>query len=242
MKIKTSKGKELLLDEGQWLISKSPLCRVIAESETHIQIKNQNGLNCSLSKSLLRDNGIQLSNGHVELSEGLYEEQLLKPEQIRSEQALNSLFNRKVTDIFSNRHDLPQRAEYFLLRPKLLFSGGTLIGGFSYPLGALLEAWEEEEDLFFEEINGHQSLYLISTVGSPLSGRHTAVFWSETEKKVISLSNQLNEGATNGFAKGVNILKRCLEDKYKQHIDFQDHALEQMLNEMQGAGLIKGSV
>jgi hypothetical protein len=46
------------------------------------------------------------------------------------------------------------KAEYYLLRPSLLVSGGIFIAGFIYTLGSLFEAIENGTHIYFGKLEG----------------------------------------------------------------------------------------
>jgi hypothetical protein len=63
---------------------------------------------------------------------------------------MNYLFSENKDLIFSNRQIVLSKAEYYLLRPSLLTSGGGHFGGSIYTLGALFEAIENGTHIYFE--------------------------------------------------------------------------------------------
>jgi hypothetical protein len=62
------------------------------------------------------------------------------------------------------------------------------IGGFKYSLGSLFESFESGNHYYYDEINGHKELFLVSMASSPLSGSvFKALFWSDHEKQLLRL-------------------------------------------------------
>ncbi len=68
-----------------------------------------------------------------------------------------------------------------------MVSGGIFIAGFIYTLGALFEAIENRMHVYFEKLEGFKKLHLIRITGSPLSGRLSALFWSDATHKFVHL-------------------------------------------------------
>jgi hypothetical protein len=143
---------------------------------------------------------------------------------------MNDLFNENKELIFSNRLIVISKAEYYLLRPTLLTSGGGHIGGSIYTLGALFESIENGTHIYFEKLEGFKKLHLIRITGSPLSGRISALFWSDETHKFVH-SREINDNPAVNFSL-LSEFRKLQNIPY--NIDFADMAMEQLLNEING--------
>jgi len=121
----------------KWVISEIRFCNVIGEEDAHYLLENKYKKVVKILVSLIHANNLKIIDNQIELSESLYKIYFL--DQIRNDanKRMNVLFNENKELIFSNRQIVLSKAEYYLLRPSLLTSGGAHIGGSIYTLGAL---------------------------------------------------------------------------------------------------------
>jgi hypothetical protein len=235
MKINLSNKTILFFDNNEWVISSNRTCKILSEDEEYnYELENENGSRFKLSRLTIEANLIEVIDNKVELTEGLYKQYFLDKIREKSSLKLNELFVKNASRIFSNKDLVLSKAEYYLLQPNMLSSGSAYIGGFNYNLGSLMELWIEKPEIFyFKEFGGHKEMFLISVSGSVLSGIHSSVFWCESEKSIINFPSTKRQSLPGGFGKYLFKLKEFILPKNKYYIDFQDTALENMLNEIE---------
>ena len=232
MEIKTRDGKILKLDTTRWLISTSGVCKVLSETEDHYLIRNANNLQAKIPISIVRDNNLTIVDDHISLSDGTYKHYIVDPERTRANERFNRMFLKHCGLIFANMDVVLSKAEYYLLRPQMLNSGGAYIGGFSYSLGALIESFKSGHHFYFDEFGGFKKMYLVATAGSPLSGSHGSTFWCAEERKIVRFKPGKGPGLPNGLSSSLKKLSEMLKPASSKHIDFQDQAFERLIQEI----------
>ena len=230
MDFTTYSGRSMTFDHEKWVISESRFCNVIGEEDAHYLLENKYKQVVKILISLVHANNLKIIDNQIELSESLYKIYFL--DQIRNDanNRMNNLFNENKELIFSNRQIVLSKAEYYLLKPSLLTSGGAHIGGYIYTLGALFEAIENGTHIYFEILEGFKKLYLISITGSPLSGSISALFWSDETHKFVH-SREINDNPAINFSL-LSQFRKLQNIPY--NIDFADIAMEQLINEING--------
>ena len=230
MDFTTYSGRSMAFDHEKWVISESRFCNVIGEEDAHYLLENKYKQVVKILISLVHANNLKIIDNQIELSESLYKIYFL--DQIRNDanNRMNNLFNENKELIFSNRQIVLSKAEYYLLKPSLLTSGGAHIGGYIYTLGALFEAIENGTHIYFEILEGFKKLYLISITGSPLSGSISALFWSDETHKFVH-SREINDNPAVNFSL-LSQFRKLQNIPY--NIDFADIAMEQLINEING--------
>ena len=230
MDFTTNSGRSMTFDPEKWVISESRFCNVIGEEDAHYLLENKYKQVVKILVSLIHANNFKIIDNQIELSESLYKIYFL--DQIRNDanNRMNNLFNENKELIFSNRQIVLSKAEYYLLKPSLLTSGGAHIGGYIYTLGALFEAIENGTHIYFEILEGFKKLYLISITGSPLSGSISALFWSDETHKFVH-SREINDNPAINFSL-LSQFRKLQNIPY--NIDFADIAMEQLINEING--------
>ena len=230
MDFTTNSGRSMTFDHEKWVISESRICNIIGEEDAHYLIENKYKQVVKILVSLIHANNLKIIDNQIELSESLYKIYFL--DQIRNDanKRMNDLFNENKELIFSNKQIVLSKAEYYLLRPSLLTSGGAHIGGSIYTLGALFEAIENGTHIYFEKLEGFKKLHLISITGSPLSGSISALFWSDETHKFVH-SREINDNPAVNFSL-LSEFRKLQNIPY--NIDFADMAMEQLLNEIKG--------
>ena len=220
----------MTFDHEKWVISESRICNIIGEEDAHYLLENKYKQVVKILISLVHANNLKIIDNQIELSESLYKIYFL--DQIRNDanNRMNNLFNENKELIFSNRQIVLSKAEYYLLKPSLLTSGGAHIGGYIYTLGALFEAIENGTHIYFEILEGFKKLYLISITGSPLSGSISALFWSDETHKFVH-SREINDNPAINFSL-LSQFRKLQNIPY--NIDFADIAMEQLINEING--------
>lgn len=232
MEILLKRGDTLNIDLNKWTITKNTNCIIVEDIGLNYKIKNKNGLTALIPKAILKVNHIEIVDSRVQLSENLYQHYLVKPNMEHSISSFETMFNKNTAVIFNNRNLILNKAEYYLLKPKLLTSGGSMGGSFNYCLGSLIETWEYSNKLYYENIQEHKNLYLISVSGSPLSGHHICTFWSDDENRLITLELKEVSGE-NSFIDKLKTLKNSINSNSSYSIDFQDVAIKNLLTEIE---------
>jgi len=231
MDFKTKSGKLLSIDLEKWTITNQRTCKIIEEEDDDYIIENKTKQIAKVSKSIIRDNRIDIIDSHVEFSKGIYDYYFLEKPRVEAEKRMNDIFNQNIELIFSNRELVLSKAEYYLLRPDYLTSGGAYIGGFSYSLGALIDSFKSGKHFFFEELGGFKKMYLIQLGGSPLSGAYIATFWADEERKIVRLGSGKGISFPMPFSVILNEF-RSMVSGVANIIDFQDQAIEKLVKEI----------
>ena len=228
MDFETESGKLLSIDLEKWTITKNRTCKIIDEIDDDYLLENKSGQVVKKSKSLIRDNKIAIIDSHVNLGEAMYEHWFLKEQRFDAKNRMNEIFNQNIELILSSKELVLSKAEYYLLRPSYLSSGGSVIGGFSYSLGALIDSFQSGNHFVLNEWNGFKELYLINVSGSPLSGAYRANFWADEASKVVSVHS--GKPMPSFFS----LIKACQKIAHKNGIiiDYQDKAIEQLMEEI----------
>ena len=227
--------RDFNFDERKWLFSKKPRCYITQRSGDVLTLESEDKIQFTTTLSELKGKGLQLDLETIQLTEDAYLNWFLEPERARIKERFNELFNKHMDLIFQNRDLALKKDYYYLLRPKLLTSGGSIIGGFNYSLGELFESMNSGNHFYFEEFGGHREMYLVATQGSPLSGLHSYVFWSEDEKKIIDWHTiRERESLPKPWSlESYGKMWRLLNSKNKlPRIDFEDLALKLLLEEL----------
>ena len=233
MKILTTRyGRKLSFDEQRWsLRTQNHTCQIVGEREDDYLLLDANTLVTWVPKATIRDNAYEIVGDEVTLSAGVYVKWITAPRVVQSQLRLQQLFSAHRELVFANRQQVLSRGEFYLLSPDLLCSGGAYIGGFRYSLGALLEAMEEKaKGVYFEEFAGYRELYLVSLSGSPLSGIHTSLFWSEEQQQLIRITSSQYR-LPGGFMAAIRAFKEAVNQGLGG-ITYQGEALEQLLGEL----------
>ena len=186
MKTMTTRyGRKLTFDEQRWNLQKGNYaCKIIGEREDDYLLLDANNLVSPVPKATIRDNAYEIVGDEVTLSEGVYAKWITGPPELRSYNRFQSLYWDHKELLFANRQILLSRGEYYFLSPECLRSGAAYIGGFHYSLGALFEAFEEKvPGVYYEKFAGHKEMYLVALSGSPLSGTHNSLFWSDEQQQ-----------------------------------------------------------
>jgi hypothetical protein len=231
MDFKTKSGRSLTIDTDKWLLSYKKKCNIVVENEDDYILQNANQIEITIPKAIINANEIEIVDNSIVLTERLYDHYFLTPFRQGSKTRLNEIFSKNTELIFRNREIVLQKAEYYLIRPKLLNSGGAYIGGFTYTLGALFESMNSGNHIYFDEISGHKKLYLINISGSPLSGSYYARFWSDHDYKFITSDKLSMGGSLSPFYKTLDKFKDMVHG-FSLSIDFQDIAILQLIEEI----------
>ncbi len=228
----TRYGRKLPFDEQRWSLRiENYTCQIVGEREDDYLLLDANTLVTWVPKATIRDNAYEILGDEVTLSASVYAKWITSPRVIQSQLRFQELFSTHRDLLFANRQQVLSRGEYFLLNPDLLQSGGAYIGGFRYSLGALLEAMEEKAPgVYFEEFAGHRDLYLVCLSGSPLSGIHHSLFWSEEEQQLIRI-NSSQSRLPGGFMAAIRAFKEAV-NQGSGGLSYPGEALEQLLGEL----------
>ena len=228
----TRYGRKLAFDEQRWsLRTENYTCQIVGEREDDYLLLDANILVTWVPKATIRDNAYEIVGDEVKLSAIVYAKWITSPREIQSQLRLQELFSTHRELLFANRQQVLSRGEYYLLNPDLLRSGGAYLGGFRYSLGALVEAMEEKAPgVYFEEFAGYHELYLVSLSGSPLSGIHHSLFWSEEGQQLIRI-NSSQSRLPGGFMAAIRAFKEAVNQS-SGGLSYPGEALEQLLGEL----------
>jgi hypothetical protein len=207
-------------------------CQVVGESEETVTLESKSQIRAELSKSLLEANLLEIHNGFVLLSQGLYDIHFVQKPRKESLEKMNSLFNKNITKIFKNKDLILNKPEYYYLTPSYLVSGAAYIGDFRFCLGALLETFSPAYQIFPPDFEPFKNLYLIRLGGSPLSGSFSATFWSPEIDKIVCFNSSDKIRLPKLFIEHFHDFK----DKSFAGLevyDFQDRSIEQLLKEIE---------
>lgn len=228
----TRYGRKLSFDELPWsLRTQTYTCQIVGEREDDYLLLDSNTLVTWIPKATIRDNAYEIVGDEVTLSVGVYGKWITSPRASQSKKRLQELYLKHRELLFAYRKQVLSRGEYYLLSPDLLCSGGAYIGGFKYSLGVLLEAMEEKaKGVYFEEFAGYRELYLVSLTGSPLSGIHDSLFWSEEQQQLIRITSSQCR-LPGGFMTSIRTFKEAVSQGLGE-FTYQGEALEQLLGEL----------
>lgn len=228
----TRYGRKLPFDAQRWSIgTENYTCQIVGEREDDYQLLDANTLVTWVPKATIRDNAYEIVGDEVTLSEGVYAKWITGPPVAQSYQRLKALYVEHQEVLFANRQLVLTRGEYYGLFPSLLQSGGAYIGGFRYSLGALFEAMEEKAaGVYFEGFAGHGALYLVSLSGSPLSGMHHSLFWSDEQQQFVRIDSY-EQRLPGGFLVAIRAFKEAV-NQGSPEVSFPGEALAQLLGEL----------
>lgn len=228
----TRYGRKLPFDEQRWSLNTGNYtCQIVGEREDDYLLLDANTLVTWVPKATIRDNAYEIVGDEVTLSSGVYAKWITSPQLSQSQLRFQELFCVHRELLFSNRQQVLSRGEYYLLRPDLLHSGGAYIGGFRYSLGSLLEAMEEKAPgVYFEEFAGYRDLYLVCLSGSPLSGVHHSLFWSDEEQQLVRI-NSTQSRLPVGFLSAIRAFKEAV-NQGSGGLSYPGEALEQLLRDL----------
>jgi len=231
--ITTPSGKLLPFDLSKWSLNTNDYrCQIIGELGDDYLLLDANALLTPVPKSIIHDNHFEIQEDLVTLSAGVYVRWITSPRVQASFVRTQELYAKHRDLLFRNRPLILSRAEYYLLAPRALSSGGAYMGGFYYSLGALFDPMEQKAPgVYFEELAGHRDLYLVTTAGSPLSGVHNSTFWSE-EQGFLTLSST-DCRLPGGFLPTLRAFKAVVgQAQGTIEFTYQDEAMEQLLGEL----------
>jgi hypothetical protein len=122
------------------------------------------------------------------------------------------------------------KPEYYHLRPDLLQSGGSFVGGFGYSLGTLFDSFKSGNHFYFDEVGVYKKLYLISMAGSVLSGVNNTMFWSDDINEIVNF-NSNDSPLPKPFAHSLMEFEKMVRGTLA-NIDCQDKVVEQLIKEI----------
>ncbi len=212
---------------------KNPICKIISEDNEALLLEDENRIRAKIDKAVIIANQFPMNDQKVELSESLHQHYFLSPHHIQSQERMNKLFGECIEQIFEYRDVVLSKPEYYFLRPRMLSSGAAPGGGFSYCLGTLFESFQSGNHIYWEELAGFKNLYLINISGSALSGDYTATYWSESAKKVLSLSAADHGNERPNLTSTLKKIKKLLHKDIKvPQLNFEDKILENLVSEI----------
>ncbi|WP_335976141.1 hypothetical protein [Gaetbulibacter jejuensis] len=229
MEVKLINHTVLTLDP-KWVATNDPHCKIIDEQQDdNYVLLNKNGQSFEIPKSIIKDNNYVIKDSSVTLSSSVYDYWYGKALSA-DRQSFETLFNDNMAVIFANKELVLSKAEYYCLDPKILTSGLAYMGGFSYCLGIVVDTYLSNgvlKDFDFEGANG---LLVLSVKGSPLSGYHNAVFWSEREQKIIE-NGTWGKNSPSSRDKFLSIRKAYSKGYYNLYN--KTEALKSLLNDIE---------
>lgn len=231
MEILIDQSNTLFLDLEKWMISTDRHCELVEESSTHYTVQNKNGIRVDLPKHLFIANELSIQNGIVELSEGLYDTFVKESFHASANNAFNTLFQKSASLLFKHGNQVLTKPEYFLLKPDLLKSFDLYQGTFYTSLGALVQAWEQDTDLYFKSFANKDDLFLMAVSGSLLTNRYSSTFWCRSTGELLNYNSQ-NHPLPKGFKFYLDKFKVLNRADLSIKIDFQHEALQTLLESL----------
>ena len=228
----TRYGKKLPFDAQRWSLgTENHTCQLVGEREDDYLLLDANTLVTWVPKSTIRDNAYKIVGDEVTLSASVYAKWITSPRVHASFARSQELYTKHRELLFRHRALVLSRAEYYLLAPRARTSGAAYLGGFYYTLGALFEAMEEKAPgVYFEEFAGYRDLYLVCLSGSPLSGIHYSLFWSDEQQQFIRIDSSQSR-LPGGFLAAFRAFKAEVGQS-SMGFTCQDEAFEQLLGEL----------
>jgi hypothetical protein len=227
-----TKSNDLFSNAFLPTLSTNTMCKVVGESADTIKLESESDIIVELPKSLLVVNLLEIIDGYVSLSPGLYEYHFIKNARKASREKMNDLFNKNISSIFKNKDLILSKPEYYYLTPDYLVSGAAFLREFRFCLGALVQTFSPEDQIFppdYEPFVGH---YLVRLNGSPVSGSFSATFWSPEIEKIVCFNSSDKIRLPKLFIQHFHDFK----DKSFAGLevyDFQDRSIEQLLKEIE---------
>ncbi|RCW36774.1 hypothetical protein [Marinilabilia salmonicolor] len=194
---KISNGNTLAINNDQLHGEKqiNTLIDIVDQINDDFVVENQDEIWTSIPIEILNINNITPHNGQIRLTESLYHNWFDKAEKELDRQ-LSIAFMDNFDIVLQHRDLIMSFGEYFLLTiGDSLMSGAALLGGVSYPLGGLLEAWDNEEMFKIKDRYGHDA-FVFRTAGFSGSGTNTTRRW-------VPALNEFEASSADGFLKWV---------------------------------------
>ncbi len=224
-------GSTLSLNLEEWKYTKNLMVEVTSENEVNYIIRNHNGIISSIPKEIISINNLQVLNNSIELPDGFYSHYVNDMTYKNEDEKFNKLFLDNLDLIFSNPELIFTHAEYFLLKPDLLFSGAIWGIACRYCIGGLLESWRSSDCLLMKNLDGLPNCNMVRIIGSGLTNFQYAELWNANEHRLILLSNKYRRELPDGIHKYLKIFAE-INKKYPYKIDFQLKALEDFLSKV----------
>jgi len=201
---------------------------VIIESDSHILIRNSQGLVASIAKGVFRSNHMEPPTGEFDLDRSLYRHYFKDLAENRKYE-LDGRLLKSLTGILTNpehQQMVIDTPEYYLIRPEWLRSGVAFGGGCQATLGAMLQAWNASDDLCIKDMKARKLMYLypeqkqtevvsadgtktndmpcvpelmiMHVNGSALSGSHSTRAWCKETKEIYVINTSKGGSALPG--------------------------------------------
>jgi hypothetical protein len=229
----TSKyGRNLEIDLFKWTIDEDCRnCEIIEISEDYLFLENKYKDRFSIPEHIIKANNYNIVDNTIDLSEGLYENYFFFKFKSESRNQLDILFEKYESIILQNRTVVLNRAEYYLLKPRILSTGFMYTGGKTYTLGNLVESFESGNHIYYDEFCGYEKMFLISMAASPLSGTiFNAIFWSDKTNEFVRFNEESKWPKYFNTSVGWSLFNMLKSEDIK--IDRQDIAIKKMINEI----------
>lgn len=228
MEIKLINHKVLALDP-KWVASRNTDCKIIDEQGDNYILLNNHNQSFEIPKSIIKDNNYEIKDSSVTLSSSVYDYRYGKV-LAADNQSFEKLFNENMGAIFANKELVLSKAEYYCLDPKILSSGMAYMGGYNYCLGIVIDTYLSNGVLKDFDFDGSSELLVLSVKGSPLSGVHNAVFWSDREQKIIK-NGTWDKNSPSGRDKFLSIRKAYSKAYYNLYN--KTEALKNLLDDIE---------
>ncbi len=232
----TSKyGRNLEIDLFKWTIDEDCRnCEIIEISEDYLFLENKYKDRFSIPEHIIKANNYNIVDNTIDLSEGLYENYFLNKFKSESRNQLDILFEKYASIILQNRTVVLNRAEYYLLKPRILSTGFMYTGGKTYTLGNLVESFESGNHIYYDEFCGYEKMYLVSMAASPLSGTiFKAIFWSDKTNEFVRFNQESKLPHYFNTSVGWSLFNMLKSEDI--NIDRQDKAIKKLINEINAA-------
>jgi len=234
----TSKyGRNLEIDLSKWIIDEDIRnCEIIEISEDYLLLENKYKDRFSIPEHIIKANNYNVVDNMIDLTEALYENYFLNKFKSESQSQLDILFEKHASIIFQNRTVVLTRAEYYLLKPRILSTGFMYTGGKTYTLGNLVESFESGNHIYYDEFCGYEKMFLISMAASPLSGTiFNAIFWSEKTNEFVRFNSESKFPKYFNTSVGWSLFNMLKSEDIK--IDRQDIAIKNLIKEINNVGI-----
>jgi len=231
-KFTTKYGKNLEIDLSKWKIDEeSRNCEIIDISEDYLLLENKYKDRFSIPEHIIKANNYNVVDNKIDLTEALYENYFLNKFKSESQSQLDILFEKHASIIFQNRTVVLTRAEYYLLKPRILSTGFMYTGGKTYTLGNLVESFESGNHIYYDEFCGYEKMFLVSMAASPLSGTiFNAIFWSDKTNEFVRFNSESKWPKYFNTSVGGSLFKMLKSEDIM--IDRQDEAIKKLINEI----------
>jgi hypothetical protein len=146
-----------------------------------ILIADWNGIVLPFPKSLIRANDLVIKDGRMKISTSMYDTWFREKHDAEIELLSEKIYSH-FDKIMEHSHVIMNDQEFRNIRLPFLKSTILYSGELHYPLGAMLEAWMEEDD----DLSVSSTAYMLKINVSPLSGLNNYTAYSTKTRSLIT--------------------------------------------------------